>query len=103
MTVLTGKLLEKLGCLVFAVSSGFECLNAIGPGSSFEIILLDLHMSEMDGFEVAMRISKLRSRSFPLIVALTARMNGLIRKPILLEGMVIELHKVLQQANIGGM
>ncbi|KAL5711755.1 CUGBP Elav-like member 2 [Ranunculus cassubicifolius] len=115
--LVTRKLLEKLGCLVFAVSSGFECLNAIGPaGSSFEIILLDLHMPEMDGFEVAMRISKLRSRSFPLIVALTASadediwsrclqvgMNGLIRKPVLLEGMAIELHKVLQQANIGGM
>ena len=37
----TKKLLEKLGCQVTAVSSGFECLGAIsGSGNSFKIILL---------------------------------------------------------------
>lgn len=113
--LVTTKQLQKLGCLVSAVSSGFECLSAFGAAeTSFDIILLDLHMPEMDGFEVAMRIRKLRSRSFPLIVALTASaeedvwksclqvgMNGLIRKPILLDGMAVELHKVLKQANTG--
>ncbi|CBI23580.3 unnamed protein product, partial [Vitis vinifera] len=69
----TRKLLEKLGCIVSVVSSGFECLGALGPAaSSFQIVLLDLHMPELDGFEVAMRIRKFRSRSWPLIVALTA-------------------------------
>ncbi|KAF9608122.1 hypothetical protein IFM89_006049 [Coptis chinensis] len=113
--LVTRKLLEKLGCHVSAVSSGFECLSALGTaGTSFHIILLDLHMPEMDGFEVAMRIKKFQSRSCPLIVALTASadedvwqrclqvgMNGLIRKPVLLQGMADELHRVLQQANIG--
>ncbi|PIA45297.1 hypothetical protein AQUCO_01700676v1 [Aquilegia coerulea] len=112
--LVTRKLLEKLGCHVTAVSSGFECLSALGTaGSSFQIILLDLHMPEMDGFEVAMRVRKFQSRSCPLIVALTASadedvwqrclqvgMNGLIRKPVLLEGIAAELHSVLQ-ANIG--
>ncbi|KAF5175483.1 Ethylene receptor [Thalictrum thalictroides] len=112
--LVTRKLLEKLGCHVSAVSSGFECLSALGTaGSSFQIILLDIHMPEMDGFEVAMRVRKFQSRSCPLIVALTASadedvwqkclqvgMNGLIRKPVLLEGMAAELQRVLQ-ANIG--
>ena len=109
----TRKLLEKLGCNVSVVSSGFECLGALGSASStFQIVLLDLHMPELDGFEVAMRIRKFRSRSWPLIVALTASadedvwerclqigMNGIIRKPILLEGIAEELRRVLLQAN----
>jgi ethylene receptor len=109
----TRKLLEKLGCTVTSVSSGFECLSAIGPsGSSFQIVLLDLHMPELDGFEVAMRIRKYRSHSWPLIVALTASadedvwercmhigMNGIIRKPVLLQGIASELRRVLMQAN----
>ncbi|KAI3960145.1 hypothetical protein MKW98_016869 [Papaver atlanticum] len=109
----TRKLLEKLGCDVTSVSSGFDCLSSLGrPGSSFHIILLDLHMPEMDGFEVAMRIRKFRSRNWPLIIALTASgdeelsekcleigMNGVIRKPVLLSGIADEIRRVLQQAN----
>uniref|UniRef100_A0A2N9IR51 Ethylene receptor n=1 Tax=Fagus sylvatica TaxID=28930 RepID=A0A2N9IR51_FAGSY len=109
----TRKLLEKLGCTVTAVSSGFECLSAIGPaGSSIQIILLDLQMPELDGFEVAARIRKFCSRSWPLIIALTASadedvwdrcmhigMNGVIRKPVLLQGIANELRRVLMQAN----
>ncbi|KAF8388205.1 hypothetical protein HHK36_026871 [Tetracentron sinense] len=109
----TRKLLEKLGCQVSAVSSGFECLNALGlSGTSFQIILLDLHMAEMDGFEVAMQIRKFRSGGWPLIIALTASadedvwerclqmgINGLLRKPILLQGIADEFRRVLQQAS----
>ncbi|KAJ0093583.1 hypothetical protein Patl1_25185 [Pistacia atlantica] len=109
----TRKLLEKLGCNVSAVSSGFECLSAIGPAAcSFQIVILDLQMPELDGFEVALRIRKFRSRSWPLIVALTASadddlwdrcmqagMNGVIRKPILLQGIANELRRVLLHAN----
>ncbi|MBA0830864.1 hypothetical protein Goarm_015365 [Gossypium armourianum] len=109
----TRKLLEKLGCSVSAVTSGFECLTSIGPASSpFQIVILELQMPELDGFEVAMRIRKFRSRNWPLIVAMTASteddtwercsqigINGVIRKPVLLQGIAIELRKVLMQAN----
>ncbi|KAJ4954946.1 hypothetical protein NE237_011729 [Protea cynaroides] len=113
--VVTRKLLEKLGCHVSAVSSGFECLSALGPsGTRIQIVILDLHMSEMDGFEVATRIRKFRSWNWPLIVALTASadvdlwercqqvgMNGVIRKPVLLQGIADELKKVMQKASKG--
>ena len=108
----TQKLLEKLGCIVSAVSSGSECLGAIGPASSpFQIIILELQMPELDGFEVAMRIRKFRSRSWPLIAMTSSTdediwekcsqigMNGIIRKPVLLQEIAIELQKVLMQAN----
>ncbi|KAI7751491.1 hypothetical protein M8C21_022565 [Ambrosia artemisiifolia] len=110
--MVTKKLLEKIGCQVTTVSSGFECLSSLGPTMSpFHVVILDLHMPEMDGFEVATRIRKFRSRNRPLIIALTASaeeqvwerclqvgMNGVIRKPVLLRGLENELRTVLQRA-----
>ncbi|KAK7269123.1 hypothetical protein RIF29_21839 [Crotalaria pallida] len=110
--IVTKKLLEKLGCQVTAVSSGNKCLRAIsGSVNSFKIVLLDLHMAEMDGFEVVERVRKFHSRNWPLIVALTVSaeedvrekciqvgMNGLIRKPILLHEIANELRTILQRA-----
>ncbi|KAJ6384300.1 hypothetical protein OIU78_027578 [Salix suchowensis] len=110
--MVTKKLLEKLGCEVTAVSSGSECLSALSSAeNSFILVVLDLQMPEMDGFEVATRIRKFRSRNWPLIVAVTASaednvwerclqmgMNGVIRKPVLLQGMADELQRVLQRA-----
>lgn len=106
----TKKLLEKLGFIVTALSSGFECVAA--SGSTIQIVILDLHMRDLDGFEVAMRIRKFRSRSWPLIIALTASadedvwercrqigINGVIRKPVVLQGIANELRRVLLQAN----
>ncbi|KAL3828703.1 hypothetical protein ACJIZ3_017505 [Penstemon smallii] len=105
----TRKLLEKLGCIVSAVSSGYECLSAM---SSCQIALLDLHLPDLDGFEVTIRIRKLRSRSWPLIIALTASddgdmrdkclqigMNGVIQKPGSFQEIANELKRVLVQAN----
>lgn len=109
----TRKLLEKLGCSVSSVSSGFQCLSAVGPSASpFQIVMLDLHLPDLDGYEVAMRIRKYHSRSWPLIVFTTASadeavwekcapigINGVIRKPVLLQGLAKELRRLLIQAN----
>jgi len=104
----TRKLLERLGCNVATVASGFECLSALGPAASFQVVLLDLQMPELDGYEVAMRIRKFRSRSWPLIIAMTASsdddvwdkclqigINGVIQKPVVLKGISYELRRVL--------
>lgn len=113
--MVTKKLLEKLGCQVSAVSSGFECLSSLGlSATSVCVIILDLQMPEMDGFEVATRIRKFRSRNWPLIIALTASaeenvwerclqvgMNGVIRKPVLLKVLADEIRSVLQRAGEG--
>ncbi|KAI0499354.1 hypothetical protein KFK09_020257 [Dendrobium nobile] len=105
----TRKLLEKLGCNVTSVSSGIQCISSLSNSDTlYQLVILDLHMPLMNGFEVATRIRKLRSRSWPAIVALTASaeehvwqrclqagMNGLIRKPIMLQPMGDELYRVL--------
>ncbi|XP_052190750.1 ethylene receptor 2-like [Diospyros lotus] len=109
----TRKLLQKLGCAVSTVASGHECLSALAPAcTSFQVVLLDLSLPGLDGFEVSMRIRKFRSHSWPLLIALTASsdvdvwerciqigMNGVIRKPAMLQGIADELRKVLLQAN----
>ncbi|KAJ6881329.1 hypothetical protein NC651_028022 [Populus alba x Populus x berolinensis] len=69
----TTTLLEKLGCNVATVASGFESLSALGQAaSSFKILILNIQKPELDRYEVAMRIWKLRSRVFPLIIAMIA-------------------------------
>jgi len=108
----TQKLLQKLGCSVTCACSGFECLSVIGGGGcSFQVIVLDVHMPELDGFEVASRVRKFGSRNWPVIVALTAStedlwekcmqvgINGVIRKPVLLHGIAGELRRILLQGN----
>ncbi|CAI8601901.1 unnamed protein product [Vicia faba] len=107
----TLKFLQKLGCVVTSVPSGFECLSLFGPAgrSPFEVILLDLHLPDLDGFEVTSRIRKFKSRNWPIVVALTASsgedlqekcmhvgFNGVIRKPILLKGFSDELRRILK-------
>ncbi|KAJ0967270.1 hypothetical protein J5N97_024187 [Dioscorea zingiberensis] len=106
----TRKLLEKLGCRVSSVSSGIQCLSSLATfGTPFPLVVLDLQMSKMDGFEVAVKIRELRSTSWPIIVALTSSskedvwerclrsgINGLIRKPVILQAMAEELRRALQ-------
>lgn len=87
-------LLEKMGIQATCVENGFEALNMLEK-ESFDLLLLDMQMPVMDGYETA---SKLRANSIyddlP-ILALTAHamegdhqrslelgMNGHITKPI---------------------
>ncbi|GJY44744.1 ethylene receptor 2-like protein [Tanacetum coccineum] len=109
----TRKLLEKLGCIVSTVATGSDCVNAINqPVSAYQMVILDLHMPDIDGFEVASRIRKTRSRNWPLIIALTTAadkgiwerclqigINGVIHKPVLLQGVSDELRRVLIHTN----
>lgn len=109
----TRKLLEKLGCIVSTVATGSDCLMALNqPVSSYQLVMLDLHLPDLDGLEIASRIRKSRSRNWPLIIALTATadenvwekclqigINGVIHKPVLLQGISDEIRRVLIHTN----
>lgn len=106
----TQKLLERLGCHVSSVSSGSQCLSSLGTSNTpFDLVVLDVHMHNTDGFDLASRVRKFRSGNWPLIVALAASsqesiwekclqsgMHGLIQKPITLQGMADELRRILR-------
>jgi CheY-like chemotaxis protein len=93
---LTRRMLENAGCAVVCAMDGREAVNACA-GGRFDVVLLDVHMPRMDGFEAT---SQLRRREAVtgghlLIIAVTANamkgdrerclaagMDGYVSKPM---------------------
>ena len=67
--------LSKLNCIVTIANNGLEGFN-IFKVQKFDVILMDLMMPIMDGFESSMEIRKLekeeKSRGYTHIIAFTA-------------------------------
>ena len=98
--------LEELGILVTRVSDGGQAVRAFAqnPPDTFDIILMDIMMPEMDGYEATAAIRGLHSRPDALqipIIAMTANafvedvqasmdagMNGHLSKPIVMSEVV---------------
>jgi signal transduction histidine kinase/DNA-binding response OmpR family regulator len=91
------KQLRKLGYEADVVSNGVEALKALEK-ESYEIVLMDCQMPEMDGFEATRRIRDLPVKSHIRIIAMTANamqgdrerclkggMNAYVSKPVALE------------------
>jgi two-component system, sensor histidine kinase and response regulator len=94
--MLAVRILEKAGHRVVVAENGREGLEALA-GQSFDVVLMDVQMPEMDGFEAAMTI-RAREREngahVPIVAmtayamtgdrerCLTAGMDGYISKPI---------------------
>eukprot|EP00246_Nothoceros_aenigmaticus_P002342 TRINITY_DN1318_c0_g1_i2.p1 TRINITY_DN1318_c0_g1~~TRINITY_DN1318_c0_g1_i2.p1 ORF type:complete len:186 (-),score=28.97 TRINITY_DN1318_c0_g1_i2:458-1015(-) len=110
--MVTRGLLIRLGCDVTVVSSGKECLQVMSePGQKFRVLLLDVCMPDMDGYEVAIRIQeKFARHERPLLVALTANtdrttrekcinlgMDRVLLKPISLDKMRVVLNELLER------
>jgi CheY-like chemotaxis protein len=106
--LLSVTLLKKLGYVTQAVANGFEAIDAVAQ-SSFDLILMDCQMPELDGFQATERIrswEKESGRDPIVIVALTANamkedrekclecgMNDYLAKPIKKD----ELSKILKK------
>jgi PAS domain S-box-containing protein len=99
-------MLAHLGCRAEAVPDGKSAVEAVAAGG-YALVLMDLHMPEMDGFAATAEIRRLegRSRHTP-VIALTARaiagdrercleagMDDYLSKPVRRD----ELHSVLQR------
>ncbi len=111
--VVTG-FLEKLGYQADVLSNGEEALQAIQK-QTYDLILMDCHMPQLDGFEVAQRIRATPPPVRPRIVALTAStqkediercfavgMDGFLSKPLILSDLIAVLQERPSQENFSG-
>jgi PAS domain S-box-containing protein len=92
--LLACRMSEKSGCDVYHASSGpaalAYCDELLSGSGAVDIVLMDIHMPEMDGFETARRIKRLfaaRGHISPPIAALTANAFAEDRKRCLEAGL----------------
>jgi len=91
------KQLSKLGYRADVAANGLEVLESISR-IQYDIILMDCHMPEMDGYEATLKIRSHRNHDQIQIIAMTANamqgdrekcldagMNDYISKPVKLE------------------
>ena len=93
-------LLEHLGYEADLASNGREVLEVL-ECQSYDVVLMDVQMPEMDGLEVTRRIrGQFAGRSQPKIIALTAHAMPGDRERCLAAGMDGYLSKPLQVADL---
>lgn len=84
----TAQMLEDLGCNVVTAGSGGEALEMLSDNRHIEILITDLNMPGMDGYELAERAARLRP---DLQILLLSGREGdghglpILRKPFLEE------------------
>ncbi len=55
-----------------SVASGFEALELLSKGKTFDVAILDYHMPEMDGITLAEKIKKLHNGTTPPLILLSS-------------------------------
>jgi CheY-like chemotaxis protein len=95
------RLLQQMGYRADVASNGLEAVESV-PGHTYDVVLMDVQMPEMDGLEAARRIcARWEASARPRIVAMTANamqgdrdmclaagMDDYLTKPIRVERLV---------------
>ncbi len=91
--------LEEAGMLVTVVSNGRECLAALQQ-ASYDLVLMDIQMPEMDGLEATRRIRRNGQLQDLPIIAMTAHAMAGDREKSLAAGMNEHITKPIDQAEL---
>jgi PAS domain S-box-containing protein len=101
-------ILKKIGLQAEAVANGRQALDAL-EARSYDLVLMDVQMPELDGLEATRRIRRSRHRDIPVIAmtahamqgdkdkCLKAGMNDYLTKPIVREDLIHTLEKWLSR------
>lgn len=106
--LLARRMSERAGCSVHHSASGpaaiAHCESLLADSAAtIDLVLMDIHMPEMDGFETARRVKRLfaaRGRNAPPIVALTANAFAEDRKRCLEAGLDDYLAKPFDRSEL---
>ena len=85
--------LELWGCEVIEATNGEEALDLLQVDSQIDLVLLDLQMPVMDGFETIKNIRNNKKWAALPVIALTAEVIGDIEDKVLESGMSDYLNK----------
>jgi len=97
---ITKELLEMMGCDVDVVDSGAEALEAVRR-NSYDLIIMDIQMPEMDGYEATKEIRRIEGTTKHVpIVALTANALQGDREKCLSAGMDEYISKPFRAAEL---
>jgi len=93
--LVAAELLKILGLSVTVVADGIEALDVVrdGEAGQFDVILMDLHMPRMDGFEATRRIRGLPHTSQMPVIAMSAAVLPEDRAQSFAAGMVDHVAK----------
>jgi CheY-like chemotaxis protein len=102
------RVLEQMGYRADVASNGLEAVESV-QRQTYDLVLMDVQMPEMDGLDATRAIRKLRGIAQPRIMAMTANamqgdremclaagMDGYVSKPIRLHQLVEALKKSKQ-------
>jgi signal transduction histidine kinase/CheY-like chemotaxis protein len=108
-------LLERWGITAMAAGDGPEALETLETGGDFDLVLMDIMMPGLDGYEVTRRIRNLPRFAHVPVVALTARTgaeerrrardagaNDFLVKPVDPRDLKAVLDKFLADRNVRG-
>jgi len=109
------ELLEQLGLEIILAMNGKDALDILCSGESVDIVLMDLHMPVMDGFEATRRIRQdARFVELPILAmtaavmtsdrkkCIAAGMDDHVSKPVVPEDLCKTLAKWIPSADRGG-
>ena len=109
----TTSFLENQGATIVAVNNAPEAVEKLKEDPSFELVLMDIMMPEMDGYEATRQIREFEIlKDIPIIAvtakampedrekAMTSGFDDFVAKPIVNEELLMIIEKHLPQKNL---